>query len=247
LQYWGDNAVKAAIPVLVWIASYFAPPNVSPLDLEARAIRQITERLIGNLLLFNSVWCGATTGAFDCTISSDGIVPTTSQFFPGDARNFGYYGPAHVDQTSQSEPMIHDALVGVMNFQPRGAGGGGDGGGGGGGGGGDTPSTLSPGERLYPDTEVRSPNGQFALRYQSDGNLVLYGPAGAIWDSGTAGRGGGRAEMQVDGNLVVYPADGGDPWESGTAGMAGAELRVQDDGYIVIYDLAQNVPWYAPQ
>lgn len=241
----GDRAVRLAIPFLVYIESYFTPPNVSPLDATARSIRTLARRLISNLVLYNSVWCAATTYAADCSVSSDGIVPTDSQFFPGDARNFGYYGPPHVWQTAESEDYVYNALVDVVGLRPRDGSGGS--GGSGGGGGGDPQSTLKAGERLYPDTEIRSPSGQFALRYQSDGNLVLYGPYGAIWASDTSGVGGGYVEMQVDGNLVAYPGNGAEPWASNTAGLPGSHLRLQDDGYIVIYDAGNNVVWYRPE
>ena len=52
-----------------------------------------------------------------------------------------------------------------------------------------------------------SADGAVALRYQSDGNLVLYGSGGAVlWDTGTWGTSAGRAEMQTDGNFVIYDA-----------------------------------------
>lgn len=240
-QYSGDNAVRTGIAFLGYIEAYFSYPNVSPYDAAASSVRQQARSLINDLLMYNAMWCGATTGAFNCAVSSDGVVPTESQFFPGNATNIGRYGAPHVSQTKESEEALVEALVTHIGIRTR------DGSGSG------TPTpgqpahTLTAGERLYPDTEIRSPNGAYALRYQSDGNLVLYGPGGAVWSSGTAGEGGLYAEMQPDGNFVVYHASGADPWESATAGIPRAELRVQDDGYIVIYDAGGNVPWYEPK
>lgn len=240
-QYQAENAVRVAISFLLLVEAHFSFPNVSPHDAAAASIRMQAGSLISDLRLYNAMWCGATTGNFSCATSTDGIVPTESQFYPGTATNIGRYGAPHVLQTTESEEALVEALVNHVGVRTR------DGSGAG------TPSpglpaaTLTAGERLYPDTEIRSPSGVYALRYQSDGNLVLYGPGGALWSSGTAGQGGQFAEMQPDGNFVVYHASGAEPWESGTAGIPRAELRVQNDGYIVIYDAGGNVPWYAPR
>ncbi len=241
LQYWGNATVNTAIGVLGYIEAYFSSTNFLPTDMVAITIRNQARSLISDLLIYNAVWCGATTGRYDCAISTDGVVPTESQYFPGDAANVGYYGPAHITEKDQSEEYIFDALRNRLGVKARGDTGGG------GGGSGAPGSALSAGQRLYPDSEIRSPNGAFVLRYQADGNLVLYGPSGAVWASGTAGLGGLHCEMQPDGNFVIYHANGAAPWESGTAGLPGAELRVQDDGYLVIYDAGQNVPWWAPR
>ena len=88
--------------------------------------------------------------------------------------------------------------------------------------------TLSAGNVVYSD------NGQYHLAMQTDGNLVVYGPTGAVWQSQTSGSGGNRAVMQGDGNLVIYRADNTAAWSSKTA-HPGAFLAVQDDGNVVIY------------
>jgi hypothetical protein len=241
LQYSGDDKVRAGIHYLSLIAGYFTPPNFLPTDAVALTIHAQAQSIISDLLSYNSAWCFATTGAGDCSISTDGVVPTESQFFPGTAANVGFYGPSHTREKDESENYIYNALHDRLGVRARGETGGG------GNTGGSPQSTLGAGQRLYPDTEVRSPNGAYALRYQGDGNLVLYGPSGAVWESGTAGQGALHCEMQADGNFVIYHASGAEPWASNTGGLAGAELRVQDDGYIVIYDAGQNVPWWAPQ
>ena len=243
LQYWGNNAVSAGIGIMGLIDAYFASPNFLPTDPVALTIRLQARSLMSDLLLFNANWCYATTGRFDCSIPTDGVVPVASQHFPGDAANVGYFGPAHVTEKDESESYIFDALHDQLGLRARNEGAGG----GGGGSNGPPESTLSPGERLYPDTEIRSPSGVYALRYQADGNLVLYGPNGVVWDSGTGAHGGLFCEMQPDGNLVLYHADGSEPWASDTSGVPGAELRVQDDGYVVMYDAGNNVPWWAPR
>ncbi len=243
LQYRGDEAIRYGIQALSAIAGYFGPPNFLPTDPYANSIRMQAQSIISDLLVYNSRWCFATTERADCTVSTDGVVPTDSQFFPGDAVNMGYVGPTHTTEKQQSEPQIFDALHRHLRLPLRGS----SGGGGGGGSSAPASSVLSPGERLYPDTEIRSPNGAYVLRYQSDGNLVLHGPHGIVWDSKTDGKGGHYCEMQPDGNFVIYHADGSEPWASETDGLAGAELRVLDEGYVAIYDAAGNVPWWVPR
>ena len=174
-------------------------------------------------------------------MSTDGVVPTPAQYFPGNAQNVGFYGPAHILQKDASTDALADVLVNRIGLRarsgspgnPRNPGG-------------PPASTLIAGERLNPDQFVRSPNGAYTLTYQMDGNLVLYGPDGALWSSSTHGSSPGFVAMQGDGNLVVYRGDGVPIWATDTPDIPGAELRVQDDGYIVLYDAGGNVVWYAP-
>lgn len=54
---------------------------------------------------------------------------------------------------------------------------------------------------------IVSQDGRFQLVMQTDGNLVLYGPTGALW--WTSSNGPGRTMLfQSDGNLVVYGPNG---------------------------------------
>ena len=51
--------------------------------------------------------------------------------------------------------------------------------------------TLTPNQVLTANQSISSPNGQYQLIMQGDGNLVEYGPGGqAIWDSVTYGNPG---------------------------------------------------------
>ena len=67
------------------------------------------------------------------------------------------------------------------------------------------PSTLGPNQVLGINQSLFSPNGQFELIMQSDGNLVLYRVANQhpLWATGTKGQDVLRAIMQSDGNLVL--------------------------------------------
>lgn len=73
---------------------------------------------------------------------------------------------------------------------------------------------MQAGQRLYPDQQV-SANGA-TLRYQGDGNLVLYRRTGPAWASDTPGIAPGYVELQGDGNLVAYGADGVPYWATNT-------------------------------
>jgi len=114
-----------------------------------------------------------------------------------------------------------------------------------GGGGTPTPSpdTLVAGARLYPGQAVQSLDRRFALTYQTDGNLVLYGPGGVPRWSTQAFSSPGYAEMQVDGNFVVYASNGTPIWASGTSGARGATLVVHNDGQVDIRTPQGVVIW----
>lgn len=100
---------------------------------------------------------------------------------------------------------------------------------------------LMPGETLLQGQSLGSPNGQYVLWMQDDGNLVQYGPNGAMFATSTYAQ-GARLVMQVDGNLVLYDAANHALWSSGTQGNNGALLAVQDDGNLVVYAADQHTP-----
>ncbi|WP_433304563.1 hypothetical protein ACQP2F_15435 [Actinoplanes sp. CA-030573] len=99
---------------------------------------------------------------------------------------------------------------------------------------------LLPGESLSPNQQVQSPSKTYNLIMQTDGNLVLYGPRGAEWSTGTWGSGANLAIMQPDGNFVVY-APNSAKFDTQTWGNPNAKLAVQDDGNVVVY-AANNGP-----
>ena len=110
--------------------------------------------------------------------------------------------------------------------------------------GGGPPVTLAPGQSLSPNQSVTSPNGQYTLVYQSDGNLVEYATGGGpLWATGTDGTCPGTAIMQSDGNFVIYDCNGTPVWNTGTWNNPGAYLSLRDDGFLVICDTSGNVIW----
>ena len=92
-----------------------------------------------------------------------------------------------------------------------------------------TSSVLSNGETLTRGQNRWSTDGRFQFIYQTDGNVVLYGPNGSIWANGKGGVASDRLVMQSDGNLVLYNG-GSAVWATGTGGGASARLVVGNDG-----------------
>ena len=63
---------------------------------------------------------------------------------------------------------------------------------------------LQAGEYLPKGSSIRSPNNQYQLKFQTDGNLAYYGPNNKyIWDAKTNGK-GHICALEKNGNLVVY-------------------------------------------
>src|SRR5437667_11012291 len=94
---------------------------------------------------------------------------------------------------------------------------------------------LNPGESLQVDESLTSPNEQFSLRLQEDGNLVLNAQDGQpMWATGTDGQDVSTASMQGDGNLVLYSPGGDAVWASNTFGNDGAHLDLLDDVNLVM-------------
>lgn len=111
-------------------------------------------------------------------------------------------------------------------------------------------SKLDISEVLDAGQQLWSPNSEYMLEMQSDGNLVLYRMSDSkpLWSTGTQKKGGKRIGMQDDGNLVLYTDDGKPVWASGTdhkAGTLGVFAQLQDDGNFVIY-ARNSVPVSAP-
>jgi tyrosinase len=106
-----------------------------------------------------------------------------------------------------------------------------------------TGDTMSAGQVLLPDQSFASGDGRFRLIYQTDGNLVLYGPTGALWASDTEGSRLGGCIMQGDGNLVIYGPGGLYIWDSATDGNPAARLVAQNDGNLVIYRADGQPVW----
>jgi hypothetical protein len=106
-------------------------------------------------------------------------------------------------------------------------------------------AVLATNEMLLPGMVLRSPQRAYTLAMQLDGNLVLYGPGGALWTPGVPLLPGSRAIMQGDGNFVIYPpGDGPAEWSIQRGGYADGWLQVQDDGNLVVYKPPSVATWW---
>jgi GH25 family lysozyme M1 (1,4-beta-N-acetylmuramidase) len=104
--------------------------------------------------------------------------------------------------------------------------------------------SIAPDHGLTAGETYASCGGQYTLAMQTDGNLVLYHAGkGAIWATGTNGKGGYNAIMQGDGNFVLYDTKNHPLWDSHTNGHGGADLAVQDDGNLVVYAPGDKPVW----
>ncbi|MFL5628501.1 MAG: CHAP domain-containing protein, partial [Ktedonobacteraceae bacterium] len=93
--------------------------------------------------------------------------------------------------------------------------------------------SLGINQFLFRGSYLRSSNGLYSLQLQrSDGNLVLYGPSGALWANS---RSSDYLVLQGDNNLVTYGYGVGATWATGTVGTGANNLVVQDDGNLVLY------------
>jgi hypothetical protein len=95
---------------------------------------------------------------------------------------------------------------------------------------------LNVGDRLY------SADGRFFLVLQPAGNLVLYGPSGALWSTDTIGSGANLAVLQSYGNLVLYNGSGSAVWSNGVISHC-SRIVVQNDGNVVIFSTSGAVVW----
>ncbi len=92
---------------------------------------------------------------------------------------------------------------------------------------------LVRGQRLYGGEYLLSNDGQFVLAMQTDGNLVIYHKNSYYWDSNTHGNPGAFAQLQYDGNFVIYNLSNKPIWNTETRDIT--QIRIQDDGNLVGY------------
>jgi hypothetical protein len=104
---------------------------------------------------------------------------------------------------------------------------------------------LNPGEHLFQNQDITSADGRFKLVMQPDGNLVLYQNSNGrpLWASNTFQTDVNRAEMQTDGNFVLYHVNNAPAWASNTNVAPGSFVVIQNDGNLVIY--RPNFPIWA--
>ncbi|MCJ1699784.1 hypothetical protein MT356_08610 [Rathayibacter festucae] len=106
-----------------------------------------------------------------------------------------------------------------------------------------------PGAQMYApntlerDDLLRSDDGRYRAVMQADGNFVVYGPTGAIWQTATAGV-ESSFEFSKDGTAKVVAGNGAVTWASQpAAGGAPFRLVMQSDGNLVEYDGQGHAIW----
>ncbi|MHA6617447.1 hypothetical protein [Pseudonocardia sp. DLS-67] len=101
---------------------------------------------------------------------------------------------------------------------------------------------MRSGEKLEGGEEVRSANGEYTLRMQTDGNLVfLDDEKKVLFHTGTAPNEGAVATMQTDGNFTVTK-NGKALFHTGTQGT-GVNMHVQNDGNLTVRTPDGKVLW----
>ena len=94
--------------------------------------------------------------------------------------------------------------------------------------------TLASDATLTSGDSLTSPNGQFTLTMQSNGNLVWRITDGrTLWSSRTAGHSGAEATMGSDGVLRVHDGSG-TLWSSSNSGTSGDTLSIQSNGQLAV-------------
>lgn len=106
-----------------------------------------------------------------------------------------------------------------------------------------TAQNVYRGQEFVKGARYQSPNKNFYLIFQDDGNLVLYSKRTntSVWDSKTSDK-GVKAYFQDDGNLVVYNAYNKPVYSTNTSNR-GETIRIQDDGNLVIYGSNNRDVW----
>ena len=95
---------------------------------------------------------------------------------------------------------------------------------------------LTGGQTLNRGQSVCSVNKRFNLIMEDGGNLVVYQNSNheKVWEAGANGRGGVRADMQEDGNFVIYTKDNAVPWSSDTWRAGPSYLELSDEGVLQV-------------
>jgi len=111
---------------------------------------------------------------------------------------------------------------------------------------------LAVGDVMQSGQEMISENGEYVVKVQSDGNLVLYKGSEVLWASATHGKGREpyKMTMQSDNHLVLQDADSKVIWapdvyigKDGHQWKEGGYAVLQDDGNLVVYDGDNKAMW----
>jgi hypothetical protein len=105
------------------------------------------------------------------------------------------------------------------------------------------PSRLNANQKLLPGGQLASPDGNYVFTFQTDGNIVLYNGGTPIWAANTNATDLDYLIMQDDGNLVLYDKQQKAKWATKTDKHKGAYLTVQDDGNAIVISSDEKPLW----
>lgn len=192
-----------------------------------------TTRQVGVDNVWTAQWWDGAKDLITMTQDPTGLQSTT--IYDADDRPVESYGPApqnwfgtdrkplpgYLSQVPRSETKYDEGMTGpaVAYFASNAP---------------QSANILGNGQSMSKGQSLWSLDRRFQFTYQSDGNLVLYGPNGVMWSSGTSGRASNILTMQSDGNLVLYDSTSA-VWFTGTQGGSSSYLNIQNDGNAVIY------------
>ena len=176
----------------------------------------------GNLVLYRdntALWATGGTGAGSrAAMQGDGNLVVYDGPTPRWSSNTADFGGAVLQVQDDGNAVIYHNNRGIWTW-----------------GSGYIGDRLNAGAVLTPGAYLKSADHRFMLVMQaSDGNLVEYGPTGAVWAWDTAGNPGAYAVQQTDGNFVVYRGSTA-LRATGTAGRPGAFIVLQNDDNLVVY------------
>ena len=105
--------------------------------------------------------------------------------------------------------------------------------------------TLPRGLTMYPGQSLTTPDRNYALNYQTDGNVVLVSlvSGNALWSTNTYRSSLGSLGLQMDGNLVLMNKTGDVIWASQTGTRGVSDLVLQQDGNLVLYNSVGQPTW----
>lgn len=114
-------------------------------------------------------------------------------------------------------------------------------------------TSLRAGQTMRKGSSITCPNRSYNLRFQTDGNLALYGPGDRyMWDAKTNGK-GETCVLQSDGNLVVYDRNQKAVWSTetmayfdrkfGTRDWKPVKLEISNAGMCALKSSTGRVAW----
>lgn len=102
---------------------------------------------------------------------------------------------------------------------------------------------LDTGQALKGGQYLQSRNGLYKLVMQYDGNLVEYGPSGAMWATCTYGS-GYLFRVQTNGKAAVHRPDGVAVWSTPTLNSGSSNYFIlQDDGNMLLNRVGGRTVW----